>query len=104
MITPKSYEEISSIMQTGQKVFFFTASWCGDCHYIKPFMSEIEADFPQYDFLEIDRDQFLDLAIEWHILGIPSFVVLRDGAEVARLVNKDRKTKAEVEAFLQNIA
>ena len=34
------------------------------------------------------------------VMGIPSFIVYRDGKEVARFVNKDRKTKAEVTAFL----
>ncbi len=33
-------------------------------------------------------------------MGIPSFVVIQDGKEVARLVNKKRKTKEEVENFL----
>ncbi len=37
------------------------------------------------------------------IMGIPSFVVYEDGKEKARFVNKDRKTKKEVEDFLNNI-
>lgn len=103
MIIPKSLEEIAEYAKSGDNVFFFTATWCGDCNFIKPQLPEIEADFPQYKFIQIDRDQFLDVAVEMSIMGIPSFVVLKDGQTVGRLVNKDRKTKAEIEEFLNSI-
>lgn len=35
--------------------------------------------------------------------GIPSFVVIQDGKELGRLVNKDRKTKQEIESFLESV-
>lgn len=101
MIIPKSIEEIKSY-EKEKTVFFFTATWCGDCNYIKPQLPTIEKDFPEYKFVEVDRDKFLDLAIEWQILGIPSFVVYENGQAVKRLVNKNRKTKEEIEAFLKN--
>ena len=66
-------------------------------------MPEIEADFPQYKFVQVDRDQFLDEAIALSIMGIPSFVVLNDGEEKARFVNKDRKTKVQIEDFLNSV-
>ncbi|WP_281164807.1 thioredoxin family protein [Liquorilactobacillus sicerae] len=84
----------------GKFVFFFEAGWCPDCQFIKPAMPEIEKDFPQYKFIKIDRDENLDLCQEMGILGIPSFVVYENGKEISRFVNKDRKTKAEVETFL----
>ena len=38
MITPNSLEEIASyVEQDGKKVFVFSADWCGDCRYLKPF-------------------------------------------------------------------
>jgi thiol-disulfide isomerase/thioredoxin len=100
MIIPNSYEEIAGYVESGTHAFFFTAGWCGDCSFIKPSMPEIEAENPEFTFVEIDRDQFMDLAIEWGIMGIPSFVVTKDGQEVDRLVNKLRKTKTEINEFL----
>lgn len=104
MIIPKNYEELAPYVEKGHNVFFFTATWCGDCHFIKPQMSEIEKDFPELQFIQVDRDLFLDLAVKWSIMGIPSFVVIKDGQEVGRLVNKNRKTKEEIEAFLKSLA
>ena len=43
------------------------------------------------------------MASKWNIFGIPSFVVIEDGKELGRLVNKNRKTKAEIEDFLANL-
>lgn len=103
MIIPTSYEELASYVEGEKSVFFFTADWCGDCRFIKPVMPEIEAEFPEFKFIEVDRDKFMDLAVQWTIFGIPSFVVTDQGKEVGRLVNKDRKTKEEISTFLQSV-
>lgn len=80
-------------LSTGKYVLFFTADWCPDCRFIKPAMPEIEAEFSQFEFILVDRDENIDLCQEMMIMGIPSFVVYEDGKEKARFVNKDRKTK-----------
>ncbi len=90
-------------LSTGKYVLFFTADWCPDCRFIKPAMPEIEANSSQFEFILVDRDENIDLCQEMMIMGIPSFVVYEDGKEKARFVNKDRKTKKEVEDFLNNI-
>ena len=45
----------------------------------------------------------IDLCQALDVMGIPSFIVYRDGQEADRFVSKDRKTKEEVENFLKNI-
>ncbi|MDR2977566.1 MAG: thioredoxin family protein [Streptococcaceae bacterium] len=103
MIIPENAEKLIELTkQKGKTVFFFTAGWCPDCTFIKPKMPEIEAENPEFQFVEVDRDAFMDLAQEWDIFGIPSFVVLENGQEIGRLVNKARKTKEEVNGFLAN--
>ncbi|KRK71971.1 hypothetical protein FD49_GL000072 [Latilactobacillus sakei subsp. sakei DSM 20017 = JCM 1157] len=67
-------------------------------------MPEIEAEFPEYEFIEIDRDQYIDICEEWEIFGIPSFVVIDNGREVGRFVNKDRKTKREISEFIHSLS
>ncbi|WP_407855027.1 thioredoxin family protein [Enterococcus hailinensis] len=103
MIIPKSIEELANYAQVGKNVFFFTADWCGDCNFIKPQMPAIEEEFPQFQFIQVDRDEYIDVAAEWSIFGIPSFVVVDDGKELGRLVNKNRKTKDEIAGFLQRV-
>ncbi|MBO0482746.1 thioredoxin family protein [Candidatus Enterococcus courvalinii] len=103
MIIPKSLEELASYVEKGKNVFFFTADWCGDCRFIKPQLPEIEQDFSDWNFIEVDRDKYIDIAANWSIFGIPSFVVIEDGKELGRLVNKNRKTKQEIEDFLKSV-
>lgn len=96
-------DELNQKIASGNYVLFFTADWCPDCNFIKPAMPEIEKDFSNYQFLLVDRDENIDLAADLGIMGIPSFVVYKDGKEVDRFVNKDRKTKEQVESFLSAI-
>lgn len=100
----KTMADISDQLASAEKtVLLFTADWCGDCQFIYPVLDELEADFPHLTFLQVDRDQFLDLAKDWDIFGIPSLVVTQSGQELARLVNRARKTKAELSDFLREI-
>ncbi|GAB6692432.1 thioredoxin family protein [Streptococcus uberis] len=104
MIEPKSYEELAQIIEKPEKmVLFFTADWCPDCQFIYPVMPEIEAENADFTFVRVNRDNFMEVAQEWNIFGIPSFVVLENGKEIGRLVNKLRKTKAEINDFLARL-
>ncbi|CAM2766649.1 thioredoxin family protein [Fructilactobacillus fructivorans] len=96
-------EELKQKIKNGKYILFFSATWCPDCTFIKPAMPEIVKDFPNYKFIAVDRDDNLDLAKEMNIFGIPSFVAFDNGVETGRLVNKDRKTKAQVEDFIKSL-
>lgn len=96
-------EELEVKLAKGQYVLFFTADWCPDCVFIKPEMPNLEEEFSNFTFLLVDRDENLELCQELMIMGIPSFVVYRDGQEVDRYVNKERKTKQQVQDFLNNV-
>ena len=78
-------------------------NWCSDCRFIKPAMPEIEKDFSDYEFVAVDRDKNLEVAQEMGVFGIPSFIAFKDGKEIGRFVNKDRKTKQQVEDFITGL-
>ena len=96
-------QELEEKLAEGKYVLFFTADWCPDCRFIKPAMPEIEEEFSDFNFIQVDRDENIDLCQELDVYGIPSFIVYEDGKEVDRFVNKDRKTKKKVENFLKAI-
>ncbi|MGT2833257.1 thioredoxin family protein [Streptococcus halotolerans] len=104
MIKALSYEQITEQIESGQKtVFLFTADWCGDCQYLYPLLEDIETEHSDFTFMQIDRDNFMDLAQKWDIFGIPSLVVFEKGQEIGRFVDKNRKTKEEISAFLKGL-
>lgn len=91
----------SAVDQDKPTAALFKAAWCKDCHYIDPFMPEIIRSYePDLNFIELDRDRFPDLCEKLNILGIPSFIVFRNGQEIVRFVSKLRKTREEIERFL----
>lgn len=67
-----------------------------------PFMPDVEEKFKnELTLVEVDVDKVDDVSQELNILGIPSFVAFTDGRELVRLVNKLRKSREEIETFLQ---
>ncbi|NLR10544.1 MULTISPECIES: thioredoxin family protein [Lactobacillaceae] len=99
-----SAAELKDVVKDGKTMLFFSATWCPDCAFIKPAMPDIEAEYPDFKFIAVDRDENIDLAVELNVFGIPSFIAYSNGDEIGRLVNKDRKTKAEVEEFINSLA
>lgn len=104
MKTLESVEQFNELKQNEKVIFVFSAGWCPDCTFIEPFLPELVAENPEYKFVEVDRDEFMDLAQEYDIFGIPSFLAFDEGKEVGRFVSKDRKTKEEIQAFIDGFA
>lgn len=84
-------------------VMYFTAGWCPDCTFIEPALPAIEEEFSDYTFVQVDRDEFIDICRDYDVFGIPSFLVFHQGEEVGRFVSKDRKTKEEITQFLSEL-
>ena len=102
LIEIKTVEEFEKA-KVGKTIFMFTANWCPDCMFIKPFIGDVVKKYPDFTFYSINRDNFIELCQNLDILGIPSFVSYENGQETGRFVSKLRKTQEEIEAFIQSI-
>jgi thiol-disulfide isomerase/thioredoxin len=96
-------EEFNAMKNNGKHIFMFSADWCPDCRVIDPVLPEIEENHSDYTFIYVDRDEFIDLCGDLSVFGIPSFVAFEDGKELGRFVSKDRKTKEQIEEFIQGL-
>jgi thiol-disulfide isomerase/thioredoxin len=99
----ESIEQFAELRDSGSHVFLFSADWCPDCRVIEPVLPEIESKFPEFQWIYVDRDQFIDLCIQLDVFGIPSFIAFENGKELGRFVSKDRKTQEEIEQFVQGL-
>lgn len=91
----------SQVAEEKPTVAVFKAVWCGDCHFIDPFMPDVEAKYgDRISFVHVDRDELPELCSELNILGIPSFIAFVGGQELTRFVSKLRKTREEIEEYL----
>ena len=86
-----------------KSIFLFTAQWCPDCLFFKPFIGEITKENPEFSYYVVDRDELIDLCIDLQIMGIPSFIAFDKGEETGRLVNKLRKTKSDIQSFIDAV-
>ncbi|MBM7606144.1 thiol-disulfide isomerase/thioredoxin [Metabacillus crassostreae] len=99
----QSIEEYKNVIQEKNTILMFSADWCPDCRIIEPVLPELEQENTDFTFYYVDRDEYIELCQELDVYGIPSFVAFNDGKETGRFVNKDRKTKEQIQEFIDSI-
>lgn len=90
-------------LKNEQTVFLFTADWCPDCKVIEPDLPQLEAKYTNYKFISVDRDKFIGICINYDIMGIPSFLVFRDGNQIGSYIGKERKSIEQIDQFLASL-
>jgi thiol-disulfide isomerase/thioredoxin len=100
----QSVEQFEQLKNEERTMFYFSADWCPDCRVIEPILPGLEADYPEYEFIYVDRDDFIDICQQMDVFGIPSFIAFHNGKEVGRFVSKDRKTREEIEEFINGLS
>jgi thioredoxin 2 len=65
----------------------FWAPWCAPCRMIEPVLERLAQQYAgRLKVVEVNVDEEPRLAQRWQAMSIPLLVVLRDGAEVDRIV------------------
>ncbi|WP_226528487.1 thioredoxin family protein [Metabacillus niabensis] len=100
----QSIDEYKKITQEEKVILMFSADWCPDCRVIEPILPEIEQENSEFTFYYVDRDEYIDLCADLNVFGIPSFVAFHEGKEVGRFVNKERKSKEQIQEFIDSIS
>ncbi len=92
---------LNEVIRSGVTVLKFGADWCKDCRAIDPFMPEVAENYKdQLTLVSVDSEKAPDLVTKYTIMGIPSFIAIKDGQEIARFVNGSAKSRQEIEDFL----
>ena len=78
----------TAINKSGEKrvVAWFTASWCGPCKSVTPFVEKLSDTAKNVDFLKIDIDSNQDLAEQFDVTSVPTFVMFKDKVLVGRVL------------------
>ena len=71
---------------TGDVIVEFGAPWCGHCQAAEPIVREAFSKYPQLPHIKVYDGKGKRLGRAFHVKLWPTFILLRDGEEVARLV------------------
>ncbi|KAK9913889.1 hypothetical protein M0R45_037693 [Rubus argutus] len=82
----------------------FSASWCNPCISIAPAYSELAAKYPSILFLTLDVDDLAELSTSWDIKATPTFVFLKDGRQVDKLVGGNKPELQKKAAAVAQLA
>ncbi|GAB2214122.1 hypothetical protein Droror1_Dr00018460 [Drosera rotundifolia] len=72
-------------------VLDFTATWCGPCRYMDPTITEFADKYTDVDFVKIDVDELMDVAREFGVQVMPTFLLMKNGREVDKVVGAKKK-------------
>lgn len=57
----------------------FYAEWCGPCKLTAPILEEISKEMKKMKFVKINVDESQELASQYSIFSIPTFMIFKNG-------------------------
>ena len=97
-----SGEEFSKSIQNGVSIVDFFATWCGPCRVIAPKVVEFSKKYPNANYLKVDVDELSELAQEYGIRAMPTFLIFKDGEKVDELIGANPiKLEEKIKKYVQ---
>ena len=76
------------------QVLDFGAKWCGPCRQMDPVMDAIAREYAgRVEVSHVDVDEDRALAQRYDVRSMPTFVFVRDGREVGRVIGARSRAK-----------
>jgi thioredoxin 1 len=80
-------------------ILYFTADWCNPCKQTKPIVEELNREQIMAKFFIIDVDSEIEMAQDFEIKSVPTFVVMKDNKEIYRVTGA--KTRQQLEELIR---
>jgi thioredoxin 1 len=97
-----SAADFKKSIATGVSIVDFYATWCGPCKFIAPKVVEFSKQYPNATYLKVDVDKLSDLAQEYGIRAMPTFMIFKDGEKVDEIVGADpTKLEEKIKQYVQ---
>ena len=80
-------------------ILYFTADWCGPCKQTRPIVEKLNREQIMAKFFIIDVDSEIEMAKDFEIRSVPTFVVIKNNTEIYRTTGA--KTKQQLEELIK---
>jgi len=79
-------------------IFYFTADWCGPCKKVRPIVEELIKDGNSFQIIDVDLEK--ELAKNFEISSVPTFILFKNEKSIKRI--SGAQTKNQLESFINN--
>ena len=69
----------------------FWAAWCGPCQMMGPVVEELAQENPDVKVCKLNVDEQMELAKEYRVMSIPTFLVFKNGKMTGRTLGVQQK-------------
>lgn len=69
----------------------FYADWCGPCKMTSPIIEELSEEIKDMKFVKINVDESQELASQFSVFSIPTFLIFKAGKVVGQFVGAQGK-------------
>ena len=76
-------------------ILYFTADWCAPCKRVRPIVEQLNKDQSDVRFFIIDVDLETEMASDFEIKSVPTFVVMKDNTEINRVSGVQTRDQLE---------
>jgi len=91
-LTTDNFDETIKAATTPVLVDFW-AEWCGPCKHIDPVIRQIAVEKAgALTVAKLNVDDYVDIALRFNVMSIPTMIVFKNGKEVDRLVGARGKS------------
>ena len=76
-------------------ILYFTADWCNPCKQTRPIVEELNREQIMAKFFIIDVDAEIEMAQDFEVRSIPTFVLIKDNVEIYRVTGAQTRQQLE---------
>lgn len=62
----------------------FYADWCGPCKAVAPRVEALASEYPDMAFVKVNVDELEEIATEYEVASLPTFLLIKNGTMVDR--------------------